>query len=575
MQFENLPRECIDDVLLFKLEKKDTIRIADEVKNELLDTNYIFFLFEGIIKAIEKAGELKLTAKGNLPPKLCKELLEELKEKGFVDEGLWQNKVNREDDWGTLQAAHICLELSGLIKKRNNKYSFTKSGKNVVNNRNILYSKFNKNLFAKYNWAYTDGYPQELGNWGAGYLIYLFHKYGKTSQTFDFYFEKYFNLNPQVLEYFDDSDSRTPKDRLKICLEIRFFVRVFFKCGLLTFDKKERYSGTLENIKTTPLFDATFTFHFDEKRKPHKSMHDIGSPMRNMWKMFDKMTEDQNFGSIEEMNEFLNQNFTGKTPEEIATKFNITENDADKAEKLIGQAYETSDEKEREKLIEKANKLSPNHPEYFLFKARKTMVKEEALKWLQKSMEASKEKIGEEFEELKGHFWGVHSTRPYMTAKGELADTLIHMKFYDEAINHFEEMLEWNPNDNQGIRYVLAPLYLLQKEYSELNDLFKEFDENSSTFAYSKAFMSFLKFGKSLKSNGDIKKAFKTNVHFPKILFDITPFKNEMSDYYSPGDESEGHWMFRNFFPFLNSKNGEKIGKWLASEFHKFYEKKR
>jgi len=228
-QFEGLPRECINDVLLFKLEKEDTIRLADVVADDLLDSNIIFYLFEGIVKAIENANELKLTAKGNLPTKLCKALFAEVTEKGFVDETVWENRVKKEDDWRTLQVAHICLELSKIIKKRNNKYSLTQKGKKIVGNRNSLYKIFNENLFTRYNWAYTDGYAQELGNWGAGYLIYLFHKYGKESKTLSFYFEKYLDLNPQVLEYFGDSEFRSPEERLKSCLKIRFFKRIFEK----------------------------------------------------------------------------------------------------------------------------------------------------------------------------------------------------------------------------------------------------------------------------------------------------------------------------------------------------------
>jgi tetratricopeptide (TPR) repeat protein len=35
---------------------------------------------------------------------------------------------------------------------------------------------------------------------------------------------------------------------------------------------------------------------------------------------------------------------------------------------------------------------------------------------------------------------------------------------YDEAIKEFKELLLRNPNDNQGIRYLIAPAYLLKND---------------------------------------------------------------------------------------------------------------
>ena len=59
-----------------------------------------------------------------------------------------------------------------------------------------------------------------------------------------------------------------------------------------------------------------------------------------------------------------------------------------------------------------------------------------------------------------GHFWGVLETRPYMRARQGLADTLWRLDRRDEARSHYEEMLRLNPNDNQGIRYLLVMLLL-------------------------------------------------------------------------------------------------------------------
>jgi hypothetical protein len=60
------------------------------------------------------------------------------------------------------------------------------------------------------------------------------------------------------------------------------------------------------------------------------------------------------------------------------------------------------------------------------------------------------------FKEYAGHFWGFLETRPYMRARAGLAGTLLKLGDVDGALAHYRDMLKLNPNDDQGIRYVLA-----------------------------------------------------------------------------------------------------------------------
>lgn len=55
-------------------------------------------------------------------------------------------------------------------------------------------------------------------------------------------------------------------------------------------------------------------------------------------------------------------------------------------------------------------------------------------------------------------WWGVRATRPYMRAIKEYADW--HAERGDDvtAGHLYEQLMAMNPNDNQGIRYVLAQL---------------------------------------------------------------------------------------------------------------------
>ena len=59
----------------------------------------------------------------------------------------------------------------------------------------------------------------------------------------------------------------------------------------------------------------------------------------------------------------------------------------------------------------------------------------------------------------KGGFWGVIETRPYMRAFHGLGLTAWKTGELEEAIDIFKQMLKLNPNDNQGVRYLMGPIY--------------------------------------------------------------------------------------------------------------------
>ncbi|MCL0089925.1 tetratricopeptide repeat protein [Dehalococcoidia bacterium] len=60
---------------------------------------------------------------------------------------------------------------------------------------------------------------------------------------------------------------------------------------------------------------------------------------------------------------------------------------------------------------------------------------------------------------LKGEFWGMLESRPYMRAFHGLGLTVRKQGRFEEAISIFRQMLKLNPNDNQGVRYLMGSLY--------------------------------------------------------------------------------------------------------------------
>ncbi|MBN1477331.1 hypothetical protein JXA47_11305 [Candidatus Sumerlaeota bacterium] len=91
--------------------------------------------------------------------------------------------------------------------------------------------------------------------------------------------------------------------------------------------------------------------------------------------------------------------------------------------------------------------------------------------------------LGEEFfEKHRGEFWRVLETRPYMRARQQLADLLWLKRRFDEAIAHFEGMLDLNPDDNQGVRAMLLSSYLTVGNLGGARRLFREYSREDTAF---------------------------------------------------------------------------------------------
>lgn len=159
---------------------------------------------------------------------------------------------------------------------------------------------------------------------------------------------------------------------------------------------------------------------------------------------------------------------------------------------------------------------------------------------IKKAIEAGRRELGEDFfRHNKGHFWGVIETRPFMRAMGAHAQVLAGNEFFqDEAITVHEEMLELNPNDNQGIRYGLLGCYLASKRYKAAQKLLDRYPEDSAIFLWGKVLLEFATKGDAAAARS-LKAARKANPHVEKYFFPRKQMPKGRPEYYSPGDETE------------------------------------
>lgn len=258
----------------------------------------------------------------------------------------------------------------------------------------------------------------------------------------------------------------------------------------------------------------------------------------NIEKQLAKLMEEikkQGFETTDEINDFL-KNMLGQSLDDLPERTDKKGRSQD----LVFEAYEQPVSKGK-KLVKQALELDPNNADAYNYLASIAKDIDEAIIMFEKAIKAGEKSLGKKFfKEKKGFFWGMIETRPYMRAKAGLAGCLYTKKEVDKAIEIYEEMLELNPNDNQGIRYLLSTLLLSKKDLSRFQSFIKNVeDEDCAVWNYNNALYHFKKSGQTAKSDKELLKAYKSNEFVIDYMLGIKEMPDELPQYIGRGDKNE------------------------------------
>jgi tetratricopeptide (TPR) repeat protein len=212
-----------------------------------------------------------------------------------------------------------------------------------------------------------------------------------------------------------------------------------------------------------------------------------------------------------------------------------------RAQELIYEVWEAKTAKQRIALAEKALAISPLCADaYVLLAEHSKPDSDEALDSWRRGVEAGTLALGEDFEEFWGEFWGFLETRPYMRARFGLAWALWLRGARDEAIDHLRDMLELNPGDNQGVRYVLAGWLLEARRDDELFPLLQAYEgDGSAIWAWTGVLANFRRTGDTQENRRLLLDAFMANKHVPAYLLGERAMPKQRSPFISIGGEDE------------------------------------
>ena len=276
-----------------------------------------------------------------------------------------------------------------------------------------------------------------------------------------------------------------------------------------------------------------------------------------------KLMEEHDFKSKKEAERFVQNQVMGRPIEEIQALTDFEP--SDEAQELAYNAMDAENLDDALELAEKALKLDPDCVDALIMKVKLTARSlPEVIDRVKKIITRAEQKLGTEyFEENKGHFWGMVETRPYMRSREFLTTTFKVAGRLDEAISQAEEMLELNPNDNQGIRDMLLGMYLETENMKGARNLIKKYpNEIMATFLWGQVLERYLS-GEVEEAAKFYKKASSKNPYVFDYFTGRKQYNHPVGEYYTLGDESEAIQCFKKIGPAWK-KHPEAI-KWLKS----------
>ncbi len=284
-----------------------------------------------------------------------------------------------------------------------------------------------------------------------------------------------------------------------------------------------------------------------------------------LFRAIDKIANDKGFESPDELQAFLNEHIVGRPLEEIARIAGLDSDPREQAMALAAEADSAESPEEALELAERALEIDPGNIDARLIQAAITSgTQDDAIAKVRRIIADAEEAFGPEFmAETKGSFWGSVETRPYMRARMKLLDLLYEDERLDEAIAEAEIMLDLNPNDNQGVRDRLLPMYLEKSRLEDARRLLARYEKDyTAIHAFGSVIERFL--SDDLEGAAEaLKEAHEINPHVLAYLSGRKKFPTGLPMAYSPGGKEEAQLCIFAYAPVIMAH--ETVGVFLVA----------
>lgn len=256
---------------------------------------------------------------------------------------------------------------------------------------------------------------------------------------------------------------------------------------------------------------------------------------KGMWDIA-RVLNEREFASEEEANAFLQEMLASGGPSAPA---NLTP--LEQAQELMYEAWD-SPGKRRLELALRALTISKDCADAYVLLAEEVASSPgEAKEFYELGVKAGERALGPQpFKEDVGHFWGMIESRPYMRARMGLAQCLQLLGERQQAMEQYTDMLRLNPNDNQGVRWILVSCLLDEGLDEAVGEVLAQYAEDGSAmWLYSRALWAFRQEGASKNANKHLCEALRRNGFVPAYLAGKKALPRHLPEYFSPGQETE------------------------------------
>ena len=164
---------------------------------------------------------------------------------------------------------------------------------------------------------------------------------------------------------------------------------------------------------------------------------------------------------------------------------------------------------------------------------------EEARQLWNEGVEIGRSAFSKKFESGDHLDWGWLENRPFLRCLDGLAIRTLEDGDIDKAKSMFEELLSFNPNDNQGVRELIIEIYLEQNDLKKALDLCKKYpDDFLVGISYGYPLILF-KMGKQKQASKAVNKVIKKS---PKVAKELLKKSHKKPQSKIPGYISVGEW---------------------------------
>jgi tetratricopeptide (TPR) repeat protein len=213
---------------------------------------------------------------------------------------------------------------------------------------------------------------------------------------------------------------------------------------------------------------------------------------------------------------------------------------SDQAQDIVWEAWDAEDSAERIALAHRALKIDPDCSDAYNVLGCEESDPDKKREYFKKTIDVFKKHHNKKyFDETTGYFWGELETRPFMRGLQEYGICLWKDGKEQEAIETYREMLKLNPNDNQGIRFILINWFIIAGDFQDAHQLVSQHGEFMASMSFAALLLGIIEKENKKKIQKRYAQAVEKNPFIVPFLLKKKKLPKTMPEHYGMGSKEE------------------------------------